>query len=53
MKIKLIEPTRERVFYSENVIQKISEINHELMVTYPECAEFCLRIEEVINEVDR
>lgn len=50
MKIKLIEPTGERVFYSEDIIQRISEINHELIETYPECISFCIKIEEVIND---
>ena len=50
MILKLTDTTGERVFYSEDIIQRISEINHELMETYPECAEFCLKIDEVINE---
>lgn len=53
MILKLTDTTGERIYYSADVIQRIREINHELMETYPECAEFCLKIEELINEVDR
>ena len=50
MILTLTKDNEQTVFYSEDVIQRISEINHELMITYPECSEFCLKIEGVINE---
>lgn len=50
MILKIIDNGIERVFYSEDVIQRIWEINQKLMETYPECSEFCLKIEEAINE---
>ena len=50
MILTLKNGNKQTVFYSADIIQRISEINHELMETYPECSEFCLKIEEVINE---
>ena len=50
MILKLTDTAGERVFYSEDIIQRISEINQKLMETYPECAEFSKKIEEVIND---
>ena len=50
MILKLIDTTGERVYYSEDVIEKIREINHELIDVYPETAEYCKKIEEIINE---
>lgn len=50
MILTLTKDNEQEVYYSSDVIQKISEINHELMQTYPECGEYCKRIEETINE---
>ena len=50
MILTLTKDNEQTVFYSADVIQKIKEINHELEEVYPECGEYCKRIEEVISE---
>lgn len=51
MRIAIIENGEQRVFYSEDVIERIRELNQELMETYPECTEYCLKMEKTINEI--
>ena len=50
MILKIIDNGIERVFYSADVIERISDIIHELEEVYPECGEYCKKIEETINE---
>ena len=51
MKIKLTnQEGKEVLFYSYDIIERIRELNNALLETYPECSEFCIKIEEVINE---
>ena len=50
MKIKLTnQEGKEVLFYSYDIIERIRELNNELFKTYPECASFCIKIEEIIN----
>lgn len=51
MKIKLTnQEGKEVLFYSYDVIEQIRELNNELLNTYPECASFCIAIENVIAQ---
>lgn len=49
MILKLTDTTGEQIYYSEDVINRIRELNQELMETYPECIEYCIKIEEVLS----
>lgn len=53
MILKLIDTTGEKIYYSQDIIAQIRAVNNVLMETYPECAEFCIKIEEIINECNR
>ena len=50
MILTLTKDNEQTVYYSADVIEKIREINHELIDVYPETAEYCKKIEEIINE---
>ena len=50
MILKQIENGIERVFYSQDIIEKIRSVNNELLEQYPECGEYCKAIEEVLYE---
>ena len=51
MKIKLTnQEGKEILFYSYDIIERIRELNNALLETYPECASFCVAIDNVIAQ---